>query len=93
LGKGQEHPGGVNVAQVYSFTEVIAMTNNFERTLGEGSFGIVCYGKLLDGEEVAVKRASCNSQQGAREFYNKVNYYLTPVNSCCSQTIIMFHGN
>jgi hypothetical protein len=92
LGKGQEHPGGVNVAQVYSFTEVIAMTNNFKRTLGEVSFGIVCYGKLLDGEEVAVKRASCNSQRGAKQFY-KVNYYLMPVNSCCSQTIIMFHDN
>jgi len=68
------------------------MTNNFKRTLGEVSFGIVCYGKLLDGEEVAVKRASCNSQRGAKQFY-KVNYYLMPVNSCCSQTIIMFHDN
>jgi hypothetical protein len=72
---------------------VIAMTNNFKQTLGEGSFGTVCYGKLPDGQEVAVKRASPNSQQGAKEFYNEVNYYLTPINSCCSQTIIMFHSN
>jgi hypothetical protein len=93
LGKGQEHPGGANVAQEYSFAEVIAMTNNFKRTLGEGSFGTVFYGKLPDVQEVAVKRASRNSQQGAKEFYNEVNYYLTPINSCCSQTIIMFHGN
>jgi hypothetical protein len=28
-----------------------------------------------------------------KEFYNEVNYYLTPINSCCSQTIIMFHNN
>jgi hypothetical protein len=93
LGKGQEHPGGPNVAQEYSFAEVIAMTNNFKQPLGEGSFGIVCYGKLHDGQEVAVKRASHNSQQGAKEFYNEVNYYLTPINSCCSQSIIMFHNN
>ncbi len=90
MGKGQEHPGGINVAQVYSFTELIDMTNNFKRTLGEGSFGTVCYGKLPDGQEVAVKRASRNSQQGAKEFYNEVNYYLTPISSCCSQTIITF---
>ncbi|KAH8944918.1 hypothetical protein BDL97_12G012200 [Sphagnum fallax] len=73
LGKGQEHPGGANVAQEYSFAEVIAMTNNFKRTLGEGSFGTVFYGKLPDGQEVAVKRASRNSQQGAKEFYNEVD--------------------
>jgi hypothetical protein len=93
LGRGQEHPGGANVAQEYSFAQVITMTNNFKQTFGEGSFGIVCYGKLPNGEEVVVKRASCNSQQGAKEFYNKVNYYLTLVNSWCSQTIIMFYGN
>ncbi len=69
------------------------MTNNFKRTVGEGSFGTVCYGKLPDGQEVAVKRASRTSQQGAKEFYNEVNYYLTPINSCCSQTIIVFHSN
>ncbi len=84
MGKGQEHPGGANFAQEYSLAEVIAMTNNFKRTLGEGSFGTVFYGKLPDRQEVAVKRASRNSQQGAKEFYNEVNYYLTPINSCCS---------
>ncbi len=93
LGKGQEHPGGANVAQEYSFAEVTAMTNNFKQTLGVGSFGTVCYGKLPDGQEVAVKRASPDSQQGAKEFYNEVSYYLMPINSCCSQTIIMFHHN
>ncbi len=93
MGKGQEHLGGANVAQEYSFAEVIAMTNNFKQPLGEGSFGTVFYGKLPDGQEVAIKRASRNSQQGAKEFYNEVNYYLTPINSYCSQTIIMFDSN
>jgi hypothetical protein len=87
LGKGQEHPGGANVVQEYSFAEVTAMTNNFKQTLGVGSFGTVCYGKLPDGQEVAVKRASPDSQQGAKEFYNEVNYCLTPINRCGSQTI------
>ncbi|CAM6012137.1 unnamed protein product [Sphagnum balticum] len=73
LGKGHEHPGGANVAQEYSLAEVTAMTNNFKQTLGVGSFGIVCYGKLPDGQEVAVKRASPDSHQGAKEFYNEVD--------------------
>jgi hypothetical protein len=93
LDKGQEHTGGANVAQEYSFAEVTAMTNNFKQTLGVGSFGTVCYGKLPDGQEVAVKRASPDSHQGAKEFYNEVNYYLTPINSCCSETIVMLHHN
>ncbi len=88
----QETPPGANVAQQYSFADVIVMTNNFQQRLGEGGFGIVYQGKLPDGQEVAVKRASHNSQQGANEFYNEVNYYLTPINSCL-QFIIMFHNN
>ncbi len=93
MGRRQEPPRGANVAQEYFFAKVIVMTDNFKHRLGEGSFGIVYYGKLPDGQEVAVKRASRNSQQGAKEFYNEVNYYLTPINICCSQTIIMFHNN
>ncbi|CAK9198294.1 unnamed protein product [Sphagnum troendelagicum] len=73
LGLVQEPPRGANVAQEYSFAKVIVMTNNFKDRLGEGSFGIVYYGKLPGGQEVAVKRASRNSQQGAKEFYNEVD--------------------
>jgi serine/threonine protein kinase len=72
-GQGSEHPGGPNIAQEYSFAEVIAMTNQFNQILGEGSFGTVCYGKLPNGQEVAVKRLSGISQQGAHEFYNEVD--------------------
>ncbi|CAM6080177.1 unnamed protein product [Sphagnum tenellum] len=72
-GQGSEHPGGPNIAQEYSFAEVIAMTNKFNLILGEGSFGTVCYGKLPNGQEVAVKRLSGNSQQGAQAFYNEVD--------------------
>ncbi|CAK9258910.1 unnamed protein product [Sphagnum jensenii] len=69
----RKHPGGPNIAQEYSFAEVIAMTNKFNQILGEGGFGTVCYGKLPNGQEVAVKRLSGNSQQGAQEFYNEVD--------------------
>ncbi len=90
-----KHPGGPNIAQEYSIAEVIAMTNKFNQILGEGGFGTVCYGKLPNDQEVAVKRLSSNSQQGAQEFNNEVIYSLTPIYpcSCCSQIIIMFQDN
>lgn len=42
--------------------------------LGKGGFGPVYYGKLQDGQEVAVKVSSKVSAQGSREFINEVLY-------------------
>ena len=39
----------------FTFLELKTITNNFERVLGKGGFGIVYYGRLRDGTEVAVK--------------------------------------
>ncbi|KFK22120.1 hypothetical protein AALP_AAs48628U000100, partial [Arabis alpina] len=49
-------------------------TNNFAESnkIGEGGFGQVYKGTLLDGTEVAVKRLSKSSGQGEREFKNEV---------------------
>ncbi|XXG59584.1 hypothetical protein AAC387_Pa04g1643 [Persea americana] len=49
-------------------------TNDFsdENKLGQGGFGPVYKGCLLDGREIAVKRLSINSGQGAEEFRNEV---------------------
>jgi predicted unusual protein kinase regulating ubiquinone biosynthesis (AarF/ABC1/UbiB family) len=69
--EGSRHQG-VEVVQEFSFMEVVAATNSFKTLLGEGSFGSVYYGRLLNGQEVAVKRSSPNSQQGFREFVNEV---------------------
>lgn len=51
------------VANKRSFTyeEVKVMTNNFERTLGEGGFGVVYHGNLNGNEQVAVKVLSQSS--------------------------------
>ncbi|KAF8414034.1 hypothetical protein HHK36_002033 [Tetracentron sinense] len=40
--------------------------------LGEGGFGLVYKGKLLEGQEIAVKKLSKNSVQGGEEFKNEV---------------------
>ncbi|KAF9618014.1 hypothetical protein IFM89_039411 [Coptis chinensis] len=49
-------------------------TNDFSNAnkLGEGGFGIVYKGELLDGQEIAVKRLATNSGQGSLEFKNEV---------------------
>nr|XP_048322119.1 probable LRR receptor-like serine/threonine-protein kinase At1g51880 [Ziziphus jujuba var. spinosa] len=38
----------------FTYSEILDMTNNFERTLGKGGFGTVYHG-LIEGTEVAVK--------------------------------------
>ncbi|XP_022954619.1 G-type lectin S-receptor-like serine/threonine-protein kinase At1g11330 [Cucurbita moschata] len=56
-------------------TEKLAIaTNNFalSNKLGQGGFGPVYKGKLLNGQEIAVKRLSRASNQGYEEFMNEV---------------------
>lgn len=48
------------------------MTNNFERTLGQGGFGVVYHGNLNGNEEVAVKVLSQSSAQGYKQFKAEV---------------------
>ncbi|KAM3755253.1 hypothetical protein ACB098_02G026900 [Castanea mollissima] len=62
--------------EVPSFTlaTIVMATNNFSsyNKLGEGGFGLVYKGTLIDGKEIAVKRLSQKSGQGLSEFKNEV---------------------
>ncbi|XP_059646473.1 cysteine-rich receptor-like protein kinase 10 isoform X2 [Cornus florida] len=51
-----------------------AATNNFsiDNKIGQGGFGQVYKGSLRDGQDIAVKRLSKTSAQGATEFKNEV---------------------
>ncbi|XP_059439823.1 cysteine-rich receptor-like protein kinase 25 [Corylus avellana] len=53
---------------------IVAATDNFSDSnkLGQGGFGTVYKGVLLDGKEVAVKRLSRKSWQGLEELKNEV---------------------
>ncbi|XP_059447404.1 LEAF RUST 10 DISEASE-RESISTANCE LOCUS RECEPTOR-LIKE PROTEIN KINASE-like 1.1 isoform X3 [Corylus avellana] len=59
---------------VYSYSELEEATNNFdtEKELGDGGFGIVYYGKLRDGREVAVKRLYEHNYRRVAQFMNEV---------------------
>nr|ADQ37382.1 unknown [Arabidopsis lyrata] len=74
------------------FSAVVIATENFsERNkLGQGGFGIVYKGRLLDGQEIAVKRLSELSHQGTNEFKNEVKLIarlqhinLVQILGCC----------
>ncbi|XP_010267807.1 PREDICTED: cysteine-rich receptor-like protein kinase 10 [Nelumbo nucifera] len=61
-------------ALYFKLDTIEAATAKFSNAnkLGEGGFGPVYKGKLLDGKEIAVKRLSNNSRQGIQEFKNEV---------------------
>ncbi|KAM2148994.1 hypothetical protein ACFX1Q_005530 [Malus domestica] len=58
----------------FKFKQLKAATNNFDTAnkLGEGGFGAVYKGELLDGTFIAVKQLSSKSKQGNHEFVNEI---------------------
>ncbi|CAA7036745.1 unnamed protein product [Microthlaspi erraticum] len=60
----------------FTYSEVIKMTNNFQRALGEGGFGTVYHGDLDGSQQVAVKLLSQSSTQGYKEFKAEVELLL-----------------
>ncbi|XP_076917576.1 G-type lectin S-receptor-like serine/threonine-protein kinase At1g11410 [Bidens hawaiensis] len=66
---------GENVdLHVFDLSIITTATDSFSfsNKLGEGGFGSVYKGKLLNGQEIAVKRLSQSSGQGMQEFKNEV---------------------
>ncbi|XP_065859912.1 G-type lectin S-receptor-like serine/threonine-protein kinase At4g27290 [Euphorbia lathyris] len=78
----------------FSLATIKNATDNFSlhNKLGEGGFGPVYKGTLLDGQEIAVKRLSQTSGQGQNEFRNEVvmiaklqHRNLVKLLGCCIQ--------
>ncbi|GMP74979.1 hypothetical protein CsSME_00032218 [Camellia sinensis var. sinensis] len=77
---------------LFKFEKLAIATNKFHETNkpGQGGFGPVYKGKLLDGQEIAMKRLSRSSEQGLEEFMNEVvmisklqHHNLVRLLGCC----------
>ncbi|OAY26071.1 hypothetical protein MANES_16G019100v8 [Manihot esculenta] len=80
---------------LFDFGTIATATENFsdENMLGKGGFGCVHKGRLVEGQEVAVKRLSKTSGQGIEEFKNEVRLIarlqhrnLVRLLGCCIET-------
>ncbi|PON54511.1 Mitogen-activated protein kinase kinase kinase [Parasponia andersonii] len=65
----------------FTYSEVVKITNNFERILGKGGFGTVYHG-FIDDIQVAVKMLSSSSVQGFQQFQAEVKLLMR-----------VYHGN
>ncbi|CAB4314113.1 unnamed protein product [Prunus armeniaca] len=74
-------PGGDDTDEIgsaeslqFDFATIRVSTDDFSEAnkLGQGGFGSVYRGRLLNGKDIAVKRLSANSGQGDLEFKNEV---------------------
>ncbi|WCJ31324.1 G-type lectin S-receptor-like serine/threonine-protein kinase At4g27290 [Euphorbia peplus] len=83
-----------NMEAVFPLATIVNSTNNFSiiNKIGEGGFGPVFRGTLIDGREIAVKKQSENSGQGLTEFRNEViliaklqHRNLVKLLGCCIQ--------
>ncbi|KAF8006187.1 hypothetical protein BT93_K0481 [Corymbia citriodora subsp. variegata] len=64
--------GPTEAAHCFMLSEIEDATKKLEKKIGSGGFGVVYYGKLNDGREIAVKVLTNDSYQGKREFSNEV---------------------
>ncbi|CAM6108293.1 unnamed protein product [Calypogeia fissa] len=83
-------------ASVMSLRELKKATSNFAESsqIGEGAFGIVYTGKLIDGTTVAIKRSKCGgSERDKDKFLNEVRIvsqinhrHLVKFLGCCMES-------
>lgn len=65
----QSEPLGLSQRQ-FTYSEVLKITNNFEKIVGRGGFGLVHHGYIGDAQ-VAVKMFSPSAIQGFKNFIQK----------------------
>ena len=62
--------------QIYSYSDILKITNNFNTTLGRGGFGTVYLGHI-DDTPVAVKMLSSSSVKGFQQFQAEASFSIT----------------
>ncbi|KAF5745505.1 putative Leucine-rich repeat transmembrane protein kinase protein [Tripterygium wilfordii] len=60
----------------FTHSEVVRITTNFSKVIGEGGYGKVYLGTMRDDSQVAVKVLSSSSNQGYKEFQAEVQHLM-----------------
>ncbi|KAH7373452.1 hypothetical protein KP509_17G056800 [Ceratopteris richardii] len=93
---------GKSLGKVFSLQELQTATQGFHpiNKIGEGGFGDVYKGTLLDGQEIAIKKLKSGNEAQTKEFLNEVNLItsvqhrnLITLLGCCvedSQKILVY---
>ncbi|XP_059063218.1 cysteine-rich receptor-like protein kinase 43 [Cryptomeria japonica] len=85
---------GEEQGMIFNLENIKAATRNFhdDNKLGEGGFGSVYKGTMLDGKQITVKKLSLKSLQGKRDFLNEVKLVakiqhrnLVKLFGCCTE--------
>lgn len=70
--QNHESPPAPPEGHLFTYPQIVKVTNNFLTVIGKGGFGNVYHGCLENGIQVAVKLRSQLSPQGVREFLAEV---------------------
>lgn len=62
----------------FTYSEILKITNNFERILGKGGFGTVYHG-CIDKTQVAIKMLSLSAVQGFQQFHAEARLSKVPI--------------
>uniref|UniRef100_A0A1S4BNY7 non-specific serine/threonine protein kinase n=1 Tax=Nicotiana tabacum TaxID=4097 RepID=A0A1S4BNY7_TOBAC len=94
ISKEEELRGLDLLTGVFTIRQIKVATDNSDAAnkIGEGGFGSVYKGTLLDGTVIAVKQLSSKSKQGNREFVNEIGMIsglqhpnLVKLYGCCAE--------
>ncbi|GMH29851.1 hypothetical protein Nepgr_031694 [Nepenthes gracilis] len=90
ISREQELKGLDLKAGLFTFRQLKAATDNFhaDNKIGEGGFGSVYKGTLLDGTHIAVKHLFSRSSQGNREFVNEIGM----ISGLCHPNLVRLYG-